>query len=73
MGSSQLITIIGNLIDNAFEAVAEKEKRGILFMTDIGRDIVIEVADSGDGVPQEKQKRYLKRATLQRGLGEDTA
>ena len=42
-------------------------------MTDIGRDIVIEVADSGDGVPQEKQKRYLKRATLQRGRGEDTA
>ncbi len=27
VGSSQLITIIGNLIDNAFEAIAEKEKK----------------------------------------------
>lgn len=74
VGSSQLITIIGNLIDNAFDAVAEKEKKEVaFFMTDIGRDIVIEVADSGDGVPQEKtgtifEKGYSSKGT-RRGYG----
>ncbi|MFA1793816.1 ATP-binding protein [Bacillus velezensis] len=74
VGSSQLITIIGNLIDNAFEAVSEKEKKEVaFFMTDIGRDIVIEVADSGDGVPQEKtetifEKGYSSKGT-RRGYG----
>ncbi len=42
-------------------------------MTDIGRDIVIEVADSGDGVPQEKtetifEKGYSSKGT-RRGYG----
>ncbi len=48
IGLSHLITIIGNLIDNAFEAVADQSVREVLFfITDMGRDIVIEVSDTG--------------------------
>ncbi|MBD4756200.1 histidine kinase, partial [Xanthomonas citri pv. citri] len=41
IGLSHLITIIGNLIDNAFEAVAEQSVKEVLFfITDMGHDIV---------------------------------
>ena len=49
----KLITILGNLLDNAFESVMQnKEKPKIvsLFMTDIGFDLIFEVEDSGKGI-----------------------
>lgn len=49
-----LITIIGNLIDNAMEAVlpAEiKNKKVIVFLTDLGEELIIEVEDNGVGIP----------------------
>jgi two-component system, CitB family, sensor kinase len=49
----KLVTILGNLLDNAFESVlesAEKEKRVQMFMTDLGRDLIFEIEDSGSGV-----------------------
>ncbi|WP_409303832.1 ATP-binding protein [Peribacillus sp. SCS-155] len=48
-----LVTILGNLINNAFEAVREngkKEKKVSLFLTDLGKDLIIEVADNGNGI-----------------------
>ena len=48
-----LVTIIGNLINNAFEAVREnerKEKRVSLFVTDLGKELIIEVEDNGKGM-----------------------
>jgi len=47
-----LVTILGNLLDNAFDAVREKGPGGLvrLFLTDLGPDLVIEVEDSGRGV-----------------------
>ncbi|WP_078410228.1 ATP-binding protein [Priestia abyssalis] len=51
IGISHLVTIIGNIIDNAFDAVAHQpEKIVSFFVTDIGHDIVIEIADSGKGI-----------------------
>ncbi|WP_121614693.1 ATP-binding protein [Virgibacillus halodenitrificans] len=48
---SKLITILGNLIDNAFEAVeATLEKKVTFFTTDAGEDIIFEIADSGTGI-----------------------
>ncbi|WP_082687094.1 sensor histidine kinase [Bacillus sp. FJAT-27445] len=52
----KLITIIGNLINNAFEAVKEnheKERDVTLFLTDLGKDLIIEVEDTGKGIRNE--------------------
>ncbi|WHX66810.1 sensor histidine kinase [Peribacillus frigoritolerans] len=51
-----LVTIIGNLINNAFEAVREnerEEKRVSLFVTDLGKELIIEVEDNGKGMGSE--------------------
>ncbi|WP_088071783.1 ATP-binding protein [Gottfriedia luciferensis] len=51
-----LITIIGNLLNNAFDAVLEtskSEKVVSLFLTDLGEDLVIEVEDNANGIPEE--------------------
>jgi two-component system, CitB family, sensor kinase len=48
-----LVTIIGNLVNNAFEAVRENEKvekRVSLFLTDLGKDLIIEIEDNGKGI-----------------------
>lgn len=51
-----LVTIIGNLINNAFEAVREnerEEKRVSLFVTDLGKELIIEVEDNGKGMSSD--------------------
>lgn len=69
VGMSHLITIIGNLIDNAFEAVAEQDVRQVsFFITDIGRDIVIEVSDTGAGVPPDKTETVFQRGYSSKGM-----
>lgn len=51
---SSLVTIIGNLIDNAFEAVSHSSNKNVsFFATDLGNEIVLEVADSGPGISEE--------------------
>lgn len=51
-----LLTSLGNLIENAFEAVrnrAEHERKVSIFFTDIGDDIIFEIEDSGTGIASE--------------------
>ncbi|MGF9964756.1 ATP-binding protein [Bacillus rhizoplanae] len=51
--SNHVVSILGNLITNAFESVErneENEKIINLFVTDIGDEIIIEVEDSGPGI-----------------------
>jgi two-component system, CitB family, sensor kinase len=48
-----LVTIIGNLVNNAFDAVREngkEEKRVSLFLTDLGKELIIEIEDNGKGI-----------------------
>ncbi len=59
-----LVTIIGNILDNGFEAVINQEpgKREIrLSMTDLGNDLIFEFDDSGKGLhPDLWQKIFVK-------------
>ncbi|KEK23339.1 ATP-binding protein [Bacillus gaemokensis] len=51
--SNHVVSILGNLITNAFEAVEhnlENHREVRLFVTDIGEEIIIEIEDTGLGV-----------------------
>ena len=50
----QLVTILGNVINNACEAAlaAKRPPRVRLFMSDYGNDIIFEVEDSGEGIAE---------------------
>ncbi|MTH55690.1 GHKL domain-containing protein [Bacillus mangrovi] len=69
---SALITIAGNLIDNAFEAVSDQLNKEVsFFITDLGEDVIIEVEDNGPGIPQD-QEIFKKGASTKgddRGYG----
>ncbi|MDN7242795.1 sensor histidine kinase [Planococcus sp. N028] len=58
-----LLAAIGNLIDNALDSVKEKpaENRRIsLYFTDVGTDILLEIDDSGCGIPKESEAKVFK-------------
>lgn len=68
----RLVTILGNLLDNAFEAVRTSgencEVR--LFFTDLGLDLILEVEDSGPGVsPEIADRLFDKGVTTSSGQG----
>lgn len=69
----KLVTILGNLLENAFEAVLatnQKEKRVQLFMTDIGNDLIFEVEDNGNGIPDELiDQIFQKGVSTKKGEG----
>ncbi len=49
----KLVTIIGNILDNSFEAVLGREEHQRLVklsMTDLGNDLIFECDDSGNGI-----------------------
>ncbi len=72
-----LVSILGNLIDNALEATrshrgADGEVR--LSMTDLGHDLIFEIEDQGPGVPQALQQRIFDKGVTSKteaghGLG----
>ena len=70
-----LVTVVGNLIDNAFDAVAGAPDRRVAVRIDGDvHGIRIVVGDSGTGVPREDAARVLERgwstkASDGRGLG----
>ncbi|TNH93166.1 sensor histidine kinase [Aeromonas sobria] len=55
--SADLITLIGNLLDNGLQAAwrnrQQRPPRVLLSLCDVGRRLVIEVEDSGEGVDEE--------------------
>lgn len=57
---SDMATMLGNLIDNAIEAVSErKEKQINILITDVGNDIIIDVEDNGKGMSYKEAKNIL--------------
>lgn len=72
---AKLITILGNLLDNAIEAVGDvEEKKVSFFATDEGHDIIFEVADSGRGIKEQDlpyifKRGYSTKKEKERGYG----
>ncbi|MCZ8518589.1 MULTISPECIES: ATP-binding protein [Paenibacillus] len=73
-----LVTIIGNLADNAMEAVLACEdpagRQVKLFLTDLGEDLIIECEDQGIGIPEESggsvfEKGFSTKEGEHRGIG----
>ena len=59
-----LVTIIGNILDNAFEAVVSEDvpqKQVRLSMTDLGNDLIFEFDDSGRGLQPELWQKIFDR------------
>lgn len=69
------VTILGNLLDNAFDAVRETSGPSLvrLYLTDLGPDLIIEVEDSGPGVnPDVANNLFERGATTKPGQGRGT-
>lgn len=64
-----LVTVLGNLLDNAFDAVRQTGEQGEvrLFLTDLGVDLVIEIEDSGPGVSPEIADTLFERGVTTHG------
>ena len=75
LSREKLVTILGNLLDNAFDAALQKgqEPKVKLSMTDVGNDLVFEIEDSGNGIsPELAEKIFAKGFTTKqndRGQG----
>ncbi|MEH7331560.1 DcuS/MalK family sensor histidine kinase [Neobacillus drentensis] len=70
----ELITIIGNLIDNALEAFTDQENKEVLVHFDYyDQEVFIEVADNGPGMDEElAEKIFIKGVSTKgkdRGIG----
>ncbi|KQL58787.1 hypothetical protein AN965_02140 [Alkalicoccobacillus plakortidis] len=66
---ADLSTIIGNVLDNAIEAVVHTEKKDVLFFaSDAGDEWVIDIYDSGKGF-KENQKHFLQPGVSTKGEG----
>lgn len=69
-----LVTIIGNLVDNALEAVVHSEhKQVILTLLYEDGELLIEIADHGPGIPQEIREQIFNKGystkSSNRGFG----
>ncbi|RYU48575.1 sensor histidine kinase [Aliivibrio finisterrensis] len=66
--AEDMVTIIGNLIDNAFEATLSKPMGDfapiVVSITDFGQEVIIEVEDKGCGLPQA----FTFKQLTQRGV-----
>ncbi|MAL99013.1 MAG: histidine kinase [Alteromonadaceae bacterium] len=69
----QLVSVLGNLIDNALEATRQEKGEGgrvSLSMTDLGRDLIFEVEDQGPGVPPEQSELIFQRGVSSKAGGD---
>ncbi|WP_433959200.1 ATP-binding protein [Cytobacillus horneckiae] len=60
----KVVTIIGNLVNNAFEAVRESGKEAkevTLFLTDLGKELIIEVEDNGVGIDLQNSETIFEK------------
>lgn len=69
LDSTEFATIVGNLLDNAFEAslrTQQGNKVVELYLSDEGDDVIIEVADQGCGVPEALREKIFEQGVSTR-------
>ncbi|WP_165372424.1 sensor histidine kinase [Nocardioides iriomotensis] len=57
--SADLVTVIGNLVDNAMEAVAPTQGSVVVGLSCAGHAVEVRVSDDGPGVPDELVERVF--------------
>ncbi len=59
----KLVTILGNLLQNAIDATLQTDKPHavILSMSDFGNDLIFEIEDSGPGIGPEMAERIFEK------------
>jgi len=60
----QLVSVLGNLIDNALDATRLHTGAGgrvQLSMTDLGQDLIFELDDQGPGIPETERQRIFEK------------
>ncbi|PMR72633.1 ATP-binding protein [Billgrantia endophytica] len=79
-GQEVLMTVIGNLLDNACHAALQSDRRNEaeprvrLFFTDLGEQLLVEAEDNGPGVPPEHveaifEEGFSTKPGKHRGIG----
>ena len=69
LDSTEFAAIVGNLLDNAFEASLRTPQGNNvveLFLSDEGDEVVIEVADQGCGVPEALREKIFEQGVSTR-------
>lgn len=69
LDSTEFAAIVGNLLDNAFEASLRTQKGNKvveLYLSDEGDDVIIEVADQGCGVPEALREKIFEQGVSTR-------
>ena len=72
VSQEKIVTIVGNLLDNAFEAVLHQPpaSRNVeMSFTDLGNDIVFEIEDAGQGVAVDQLDRIFEKGVSSKGQG----
>lgn len=77
MDTQLIVTILGNLIDNAMDSAREKhDDMAVVHVsfTDFGPDLVFDIEDNGGGVPKDKENLifndgYTTKQGENRGIG----
>lgn len=70
MPRDQLVSVLGNLIENALEATRKHtgpSGQVRLSMTDLGEELIFEVEDQGPGVPEAAQQAIFERGVSSKG------
>src|SRR5690554_1219410 len=70
LSREQLVSVLGNLIDNALEATRLHTGEGgcvYLSMTDLGTELIFEIEDQGPGVPEPMQGAIFRKGVSAKG------
>ena len=71
--STEISQVLLNLLNNAFDAILERQEKWVQIETaDDGEFVIIRVIDSGVGIPQDVQKKMLQPFFTTKAVGKGT-